>query len=365
MGSFIPLLVAVLALAAFAHAAPQNVSATSCTFTKYNKDDIKSAQKECSELTLNGFEVPAGETLDLTHLKDGAKVVFKGTITWAYKEWKGPLIKVAGSNIEIIGSSDHTLDGRGKLWWDGKGGNGGKKKPKFFSAKLTNSEIHKLNVKNTPVHAFSISGCEGLVIQDVTIDNSAGDSGGGHNTDAFDVGNSNDVTIKHSTIYNQDDCLAVNSGTKITFTDNYCSGGHGISIGSVGGRDNNVVKTVHISDCEITNSDNGVRIKTVYGASGSVSDVTYQNIKLSKIHKYGIVIEGDYENGSPTGTPTGGVPITGLTVKNVHGSVDSSGVNVYILVENAKDWHFSSIDVTGGKKTKTCKGIPSGAGVSC
>lgn len=166
MGSLIPLLVTVLACAVFVHSAPQNVSATSCTFTKYNKDDIKSAQKECSELTMNGIEVPAGETLDLTHLKDGAKVVFKGTITWAYKEWKGPLVKVAGTDIEIIGSSGHVLDGRGSLWWDGKGGNGGKTKPKFFAAKLKNSEIHKLNIKNTPVHVFSINGCDGLVVQD-------------------------------------------------------------------------------------------------------------------------------------------------------------------------------------------------------
>ena len=50
----------------------------------------------------------------------------------------------------------------------------------------------------------------------------------------------------------------------------------------------------------------GVRIKTVYGATGSVSGVTYKDITLSGITKYGVVIEQDYENGSPTGTPTNG-----------------------------------------------------------
>jgi polygalacturonase len=34
-----------------------------------------------------------------------------------------------------------------------------------------------------------------------------------------------------------------------------------------------------------------VRIKTVYGATGSVSGVTYSGITLSNITKYGIVIE--------------------------------------------------------------------------
>lgn len=47
----------------------------------------------------------------------------------------------------------------------------------------------------------------------ITVDDSDGDSEGGHNTDAFDVGDSNDVTITGATVYNQDDCLAVNSGT--------------------------------------------------------------------------------------------------------------------------------------------------------
>jgi hypothetical protein len=49
------------------------------------------------------------------------------------------------------------------------------------------------------------------------------------NTDGFDVAG-DDVTIENSFVYNQDDCLAINRGTGITFKNNYCSGGHGISI---------------------------------------------------------------------------------------------------------------------------------------
>jgi len=108
----------------------------------------------------------------------------------------------------------------------------------------------------------------------------------------------------------------------------YCSGGHGISIGSVGGRDDNTVDTVTITNSQIVNSQNGVRIKTVSGATGAVKGVTYSGITLKNITKYGIVIEQDYENGSPTGTPTSGVPITGLTVKGVTGTVASGAQEV-------------------------------------
>ncbi|KAF8435615.1 glycosyl hydrolases family 28-domain-containing protein [Kalaharituber pfeilii] len=69
-----------------------------------------------------------------------------------------------------------------------------------------------------------------------------------------------------------------------------------------------------------------VRIKTVYGATGSVSNFTYADITLKNITKYGIVIEQDYENGSPmaTGKPTSGVPISNVTLKDVKGTVTSS-----------------------------------------
>ena len=63
------------------------------------------------------------------------------------------------------------------------------------------------------MQVFSIDGAETLTLDSITIDNSAGDSAGAHNTDAFDVGDSNGVTISNAIVQNQDDCLAVNSGT--------------------------------------------------------------------------------------------------------------------------------------------------------
>ncbi len=228
---------------------------------------------------------------------------------------------------------------------------------------MTDSSINGLNVKNTPVQGFSINSVTNLDVYNVTIDNSAGDSGGGHNTDAFDVGSSTGVYISGAVVKNQDDCLAINSGTNITFTGGQCSGGHGLSIGSVGGRSNNVVKTVRITNSTISNSQNGVRIKTVYGATGSVSDVQYHNITLLGITKYGVVIQQDYENGSPKGTPTAGVPITNLTLSGVTGTVKSSATNVYVLCAAGacSNWTWSNVTVTGGKNSTKCSNVPSSA----
>lgn len=131
----------------------------------------------------------------------------------------------------------------------------------------------------------------------------------------------------------------------------------------MGGRSDNVVKNIKISNSSISNSQNGVRIKTVSGATGSVSGVTYSNIKLSGITKYGIVIQQDYENGSPTGTPTDGVPITDLTLDAVTGEVESDALNVYVLCAAGacEDWSWSGVDVTGGQGCDDCLNVPSGA----
>lgn len=107
----------------------------------------------------------------------------------------------------------------------------------------------------------------------------------------------------------------------------------------------------------------GVRVKTVYGATGSVKDVTYKDITLSGISNYGIVIEQDYKNGSPTGNPTSGVPITGLTLNNVKGSIDSSATDIYVLCASGacSDWTWSGVKVSGGKSSSKCKNVPSSA----
>ncbi|KAI1077242.1 endopolygalacturonase [Whalleya microplaca] len=356
---------ALFGLSSYAVAAPSktlNNRASTCTFT--SAASASASKASCTDIVLQGITVPAGQTLDLTGLTKGTTVTFAGTTSFEYKEWEGPLISFSGTSITIKGASGHVIDGNGAKWWDSKGSNGGKTKPKFFYAhKLISSSITGLNVKNTPVQGFSINGAQELTLTDITIDNSAGDSAGGHNTDAFDVGSSTGVYIVGANVKNQDDCLAVNSGTNIQFTGGTCSGGHGLSIGSVGGRSDNDVKNVYIADSSIADSQNGVRVKTVYGATGTVSNVTYSNIKLSNITKYGIVIEQDYENGSPTGTPTTGVPITDLTVKSVTGSVASAATEVYILCGSGScsGWTWSGNSITGGSKSSKCSNVPSPA----
>ena len=122
---------------------------------------------------------------------------------------------------------------------------------------------------------MSINGATNLKVEDVTIDDTDGDTQGGHNTDCFDIGSSTGVHLTGIKCLNQDDCIAINSGTDISFTGGTCSGGHGLSIGSVGGRDDNTVEDIYIASSSISDSQNGVRIKCNSGTTGSVTNVTY------------------------------------------------------------------------------------------
>lgn len=208
---------------------------------------IAAAVAACNTITLDGITVPGNATMDLTHLCDGAKVIFQGRTFWQYANANYPFIKVSGRNIDVSAAQGAVLDGNGQAWWDGLGSNGGVTKPNHFIevSKVTgDSRIHDLYIENYPVHCFSISNCAGLDIHSIMLNNTAGNApnerskgkAAAHNSDGFDIASSNNTRIRHSTVLNQDDCVAVTSGNNISVSNMYCDGSHGLSIGSVGGK---------------------------------------------------------------------------------------------------------------------------------
>ncbi|OCK80415.1 glycoside hydrolase family 28 protein [Lepidopterella palustris CBS 459.81] len=237
-------------------------------------------------------------------------------------------------------------------WWDGEGSNGGKTKSTFFYAHgMKSSSIAGIYIQSSPVQVFSIDGPTDLALTEIMIDNSNDDANGAANTDAFDIGGSTGITISGANVHNQDDCIAVNSGTapgsRTPQTSPYTPP---------------LQLLIHSARPSIVHPI-GVRIKTVYGATSSVTGVTYKDITLSDITGYGIDIEQGYENGSPTGTLTTGVPVTDITLDNVKGTVASTGTDIYILCSSSgrcSDWTWENVSVTGGKTSTGCENVSSG-----
>ncbi|XP_018324496.1 polygalacturonase-like [Agrilus planipennis] len=338
-----------------------------CTLTGNSLANLTSITSNCQEILIRNFEVPSGKNIQL-NVQDGATVFFADKVTFGYGEWEGYLITIRGNNLKIIGVPGNLFDCNGSRWWDGLGGNGGKAKPKFLRLTgVTNSIVNGLNIKNTPKHCLAIKSCKNVTISNVTIDDREGDFNGGHNTDAFGISESDEITITNCVVYNQDDCLALTSGTNTVFKHNYCSGGHGISIGSIGNHRVNEVDNFYVKNCTVVNSANGIRIKTNFNTTGVIKNVTYEDVTVGNITNYGVVIRGDYLNGGATGTPTPGFKISNITLRNVHGTVQPTAGNVLIILSEgvASNWTFEDVNIVGGLKKVNCTGIPEDSGFSC
>ncbi|KAJ7495617.1 pectin lyase fold/virulence factor [Mycena latifolia] len=324
-----------------------------CTGQIQSLADVAAAE-ECTTIVIGGFTVPAGQTFALAP-PDGASVSLTGAITFAFQEWAGPLMTISGNDITFNGNG-HEMLGLGDQYWDGLGGSGGVTKPAPMLVINMGGTFSNLKLVNSPSRAIAIGGSS-LTVSSINVDNSAGSapnsksgsSPAGANTDGFDVA-ANNVVIESSTVANQDDCLAINRGTNIVFSGNTCSGGHGISVGSISS--DATVSNVQITGNTVTSSVNGLRIKTDATATGStVSDVVYSNNKASGITEFGVLIDQSYP--STLGTPGTGVVINTVTFSGTNTiAVSSSARRVEVNCGSTSScdgaWNWAGLTVTGG-----------------
>ncbi|CAK4340453.1 unnamed protein product [Aphanomyces euteiches] len=314
----------------------------------------------CTSVVISSLQVPAGVTLDLTKLKDSATVTFTGTTTFGTKLWEGPLILLTGTNLKVTGPG--TLNGQGEWYWpQGQSVT----RPVFF--RLTHVEKSTLSgftLKNSPFRTFSVLNSVNTVITGLTLDSKAG-NGQAKNADGFDLSRNNGVSITNNTVYNQDDCLAMQSSVNTLFAYNSCTGGHGVSIGSIGGAavdSSDTVNGLTVTNNKIIDNTNGLRIKTIIDLKGLVTNVKYIDNTLTNV-KNAIVMHSDYSKakGGYVGTPTSQVTISDITISGLTGTA----TNLYDVVANpsvVSNWNWSGINVQASNKG-SCKGQPSG--VTC
>ncbi|EPT02953.1 hypothetical protein FOMPIDRAFT_159821 [Fomitopsis schrenkii] len=339
-------LLALVTLAVLASAAPSvtdTAKRSTCTV-----DSVSSASSlsDCSDVVISSFTVDDGDTVTMS-FASGATVTMTGEVTFASTTASGPLITFEGDSISFDGGGN-TFNGNGADYWDGEGTNGGVAKPHPFMKIKASGTFENFIVLNTPAQAISVGNDDPLTISDVTVNNLAGNTDSlGHNTDGFDVAAS-DVTIKNCVVENQDDCIAINSGSNIVFQDNTCSGGHGMSIGSIAS--GKTVSGVIFSGNTVSDSLYGTRVKVDSDAtSGSVSNVTWSGNTISGISDYGVLITQSYPDND--GTPGTDTTISDLNFidSTTSVSVDSGATRVTVDCGYCTGtWDWSQLDATGG-----------------
>ncbi|CAE6377663.1 unnamed protein product [Rhizoctonia solani] len=289
-----------------------------CTGTISSLNDVAAAQK-CTTINIKTFTVPAGKTFNLS-LLDGTTVNLQGDIKFGVSNWAGPLFQITGKSITFNGNG-HTFDGQGASYWDGQGGNGGVTKPHPMMKIKMSGTYTNVKVLNSPAHTYSVSNPAKL-----------------------------DLTIEDSKIYNQDDCIAINKGSNIVFQRNYCSGGHGISIGSISS--DATVSGIQILNNQIVNNDQALRIKTKKDATNaSVSGITFSGNTGSGMRRFGVIIDQGYP--TTLGTPGNGVSMSGISFtgsQNTIAVIDKAQrVAVNCGSKCSGTWDWSKLTVTGGK----------------
>ncbi|GFQ08657.1 polygalacturonase at1g48100, partial [Phtheirospermum japonicum] len=158
------------------------------------------------------------------------------------------------SGLTIQGKG--VIDGQGDVWWQDSG-------EMVQALRVSDSKgvtVTGLTIQNSQQAHLKFDNCEEVEVYEITI-NSPGNS---PNTDGIHVQNSQQVSIHDNKIGCGDDCISIQTGSsRINITDVTCGPSHGISIGGLG-KDSTTacVSDVTVSDCTITESDNGVRIKT-------------------------------------------------------------------------------------------------------
>ncbi|KAK7329614.1 hypothetical protein VNO77_23784 [Canavalia gladiata] len=227
-------------------------------------------------------------------------------------------------------SGTGTIEGNGEQWWDlpckphrGPNGNtisGPCESPtmiRFFMS--SNLVLRGVKIQNSPMFHVKFDGCEGVLIDKLSISSPKLSP----NTDGIHLGNTRGVGIYNSMISNGDDCISIGPGcSDVDIQGVTCAPTHGISIGSLGVHNSQAcVSNLTVRNTIIKESDNGLRIKTWQGGTGSVTGLRFENIQMENVRNC-IIIDQYYCMSKECLNQTSAVHVNDVLYRNIKGTYD-------------------------------------------
>ncbi|TYG60862.1 hypothetical protein ES288_D07G101800v1 [Gossypium darwinii] len=185
---------------------------------------------------------------------------------------------------------------------------------------LTNAMIQGVTTKDSKQFHVNVLGCKNITFEHFTV-LAPGES---PNTDGIHIGRSDGVNVLNTEIKTGDDCVSIGDGTKnLVINGVTCGPGHGISIGSLGlFKNEEPVDGVTVKNCTLTNTSNGVRIKSWPGAEpGTCSNIHFEDITVTNVSSP-IIIDQKYcpWNKCKINVQESKVKLSNISFKNIHGT---------------------------------------------
>ncbi|XP_054817495.1 polygalacturonase-like [Prosopis cineraria] len=185
---------------------------------------------------------------------------------------------------------------------------------------LNNSVIRDVTSKDSKNFHVNVLGCNNIEFNNFKID-APEDS---PNTDGIHIGRSVGVRILHTKIGTGDDCISLGDGSvNVTVNDVTCGPGHGISVGSVGKITSETpIDSFTVKNCTLTNTMNGVRIKTWPAGPGTITitNMHFEDIIMNNVSNP-VIIDQEY---CPWNQCNKKIPskikIRNVTFKNIRGT---------------------------------------------
>ncbi|MBA0641353.1 hypothetical protein Goklo_025908, partial [Gossypium klotzschianum] len=145
---------------------------------------------------------------------------------------------------------------------------------------LTNAMIQYITTKDSKQFHVNVLGCKNITFKHFTIF-APGES---PNTNRIHIGRLDRVNVLNTKIKTGDDCVSIRDDSKYLVINGVtCGLGHGISIGSHGlFKNEEPINGVTVKNCTMTNTSNGVRIKSWSGAElDTCSNIHFEDITVT------------------------------------------------------------------------------------